>query len=78
MNGPHSSCMEQQTEQDEASVRCYSDAQAAKLLSCSRRHIVNLRARGQLKFTQIGRRIVIRHQDLADFLDRRTKGGWAA
>lgn len=59
-------------------VRCYSDAAAADLLSCSRRHIVNLRARGDLKFTKIGKRVVIRQRDLVAFLERNTKGGWSA
>lgn len=60
------------------SVRCYSDAEAAELLSCSRRHVVNLRTRGELRFAKIGKRIVIRHCDLVEFLDANTKGGWAA
>ena len=62
----------------DSDVRCYSDSEAAQLLSCSRRHVVNLRARGDLKFTKIGKRVVIRHRDLVAFLDRNTKGGWAA
>lgn len=63
--------------QDSSDVRCYSDAAAAELLSCSRRHVVNLRARGELKFAKVGKRIVIRHRDLAAFLDANGKGGWA-
>lgn len=59
-------------------VRCYSDREAARLLSCSRRHVVNLRARGELKFAKIGKRCVIRHRDLVAYLVRNTKGGWAA
>lgn len=58
-------------------VRCYGDTEAAALLSCSRRHVVNLRARGELPFTKIGRRIVIRHCDLVAFLDANSKGGWS-
>jgi excisionase family DNA binding protein len=58
-------------------VRCYSDREAAELLSCSRRHVVNLRARGELKFVKIGKRIVIRHSDLLAFLEANQKGGWA-
>jgi excisionase family DNA binding protein len=58
-------------------VRCYSDQEAAELLSCSRRHVVNLRARGELKFATVGKRVVIRHKDLLEFLDANAKGGWA-
>jgi excisionase family DNA binding protein len=58
-------------------VRCYSDAEAAELLSCSRRHVVNLRARGLLKFAKIGKRVVIRHRDLLAFLEENMTGGWA-
>lgn len=59
-------------------VRCYSDQEAAQLLSCSRRHIVNLRSRGAIRFTKIGKRVAIRHRDLVAFLDANAKGGWAA
>lgn len=59
-------------------VRCYSDSQAAFFLSCSRRHIVNLRARGAIPFAKVGNRVVIRHRDLVAFLDRNTTGGWSA
>jgi excisionase family DNA binding protein len=58
-------------------VRCYSDTEAAALLSCSRRHVVNLRARGAIRFAKIGKRIVIRHCDLVAFLEANSKGGWS-
>lgn len=58
-------------------VRCYGDAEAAALLCCSRRHIVNLRARGELKFTKVGKRVVTRHRDLVAFLEAHSRGGWA-
>ncbi len=63
---------------DASELRCYSDASAAALLGCSRRHVGNLRASGALKYSKIGKRIVIRHRDLVALLDRNTKGGWAA
>src|SRR5579862_2256452 len=68
--------MENSSDRDE--VRCYSDAELAKLLRCSRRHIVNLRNRGELRFVRIGRRIVTRHRDVIELLDRNTRGGLAA
>ena len=63
---------------DDLSLKCYSDAAAAELLGCSRRHVTNLRARGELPFAKIGKRTVIRHKDLAALLDRNARGGWAA
>jgi hypothetical protein len=66
------------TSGDADEVRCYSDASAAALLGCSRRHVVNLRARGVLKYATIGKRVVIRHRDLVALLDANAKGGWAA
>jgi excisionase family DNA binding protein len=61
----------------DSAVRCYSDAEAATLLSCSRRHVVNLRARGELRFSKIGKRVVIRHCDLIALLEANSKGGWS-
>ena len=59
-------------------LRCYSDARAAEILGCSRRHILNLRARGVLPFVRFGRRTAIRHLDLLEYLQKNRKGGWAA
>jgi excisionase family DNA binding protein len=59
-------------------LQCYGEAEAATLLSCSRRHLGNLRARGLIRFTRIGKRVVFRHRDLVALLDANSKGGWNA
>jgi excisionase family DNA binding protein len=50
-------------------VRCYNDAIAARLLGCSRRHVSFLRESGQLPFGKSGRRVMIRHCDLKNYID---------
>lgn len=54
-------------------VTCYSKTQAAGLLNCCIRTIGNLVARGDLKATRIAGRVVIRHTDLTEFLDRNSE-----
>lgn len=54
---------------------CYTLERAAELLGCTRRHVVNLRKRGELRFVRLGRRVVIRHADLVDLLARNAQGG---
>jgi excisionase family DNA binding protein len=59
---------------DDADVRCYTDSEAANILRCCLRHVKNLRLRGELSYSRVGRRVVIRHGDLIEFLER-NRGG---
>jgi excisionase family DNA binding protein len=49
---------------------CHSDTSAARFLGVARRTIANLRQRGDLPYSKIGRRTVIRHSDLVALLER--------
>lgn len=56
-------------------LRCYSIERAAELLGCSKRHVQNLCASKALPFVRLGRRVAVRHSDLAAYLERHCVGG---
>ena len=65
-------------EVQDGAERLYSYHQVAALWSCSVRHLKNLVARGELRFVRVGRRVAIPASALSEFIDRNSKGGWAA
>jgi hypothetical protein len=54
----------------ETELRLYTQEQAACLLQCSESHLKRLRRRGQLKFAYLAGRVVYRHADLLDLVNR--------
>lgn len=65
------------TVQPEARL-AYSSREAAKLLQVSERYLGQLKARGEIAFTQVGRVVRYSHQDLLDWLNRnRTPASFA-
>lgn len=64
------------TDDQSLSLKLYSEKECAKILSCSDKHIQNLRARGELPYVKFGSRIGVRAIALEEFLSRNTLGGW--
>lgn len=57
---------------------CHSDKNAALYLGVSSRTVVNLRLRGELPYSKIGRRTVIQHSDILALLKRTRRSADAA
>lgn len=57
---------------------CHNDATAASFLGVSNRTIFNLRLRGELPYSKIGRRTVIQHSDILALLKRTRRSADAA
>jgi excisionase family DNA binding protein len=57
-------------------IQTYSPDRVAELLSVSRRHVFNMIGRGELRYSKLGGRTVIRHADLIGLLQRTSRGGW--
>jgi excisionase family DNA binding protein len=56
----------------------YSPAEAAAMLGCSRQHVYNLMASGQLPSLKLGRARRIRHEDLVAMVDSLVEQGGVA
>jgi excisionase family DNA binding protein len=53
-------------------LECLSDAQVAQVLSCSKKHVANLRLRGLLPFLRIGRCVRILRCNLERYIKDNT------
>ena len=61
-----------------ASIRCYSDVIAARLLGMLDQNLTNLRVSGALPFVKSAQASLIRHTDIAKYLQRNSSANRGA